>query len=148
MNGIHFCNAPTCTFHQNLFLLELVTMAQRSRSSKSARVSAPENKPHVSDFVLTKHAPTCTFHHNLFWVELVIMAQRSIPQSVLDYPPQKKGPKFQIFLNQAYLECPNLYLSPQPVFGRIGHNGSQFHLVQVCSIIPPPEKRAPCFNFF
>ena len=37
----HIWNAPTCTFHHNLFLVELVTMAQRSRSSKCARLSAP-----------------------------------------------------------------------------------------------------------
>ena len=67
---------------------------------------------------------------------------------MLDYPPQKKGPKFQIFLNQAYLECPNLCLSTEPVFGRIGHNGSKLHVLQVCYIIPPPQKKAPCFSFF
>ena len=70
------------------------------------------------------------------------------PQSVLDYPPPPpKGPMFQIFLNQAYLECPNLYLSPQPVFGRIGHNGSEIQVLKVCSTIRP-RKKAPCFSFF
>ena len=109
-------------------------------------------RPHVSDFFLTKHiwnAPTCTFHHNLFLVELVTMPQRSRSSKCarLSAPPPPKGPMFQIFLNQAYLECPNLYLSPDAVFGRIGHNGSEIQVLKVCSTIRP-RKKAPCFSFF
>ena len=109
-------------------------------------------RPHVSDFFLTKHiwnAPTYAFHHNLFLVELVTMPQRSTSSKCarLSAPPPQKAPCFRIFLNQAYLEGPNLYLSPGPVFGRIGHNGSEIHVLNVCLTISP-RKRAPCFRFF
>ena len=70
---------------------------------------------------------------------------------MLDYPPPlpQKAPCFRFFFNQAYLECPNLYLSPQPVFGRIGHNGSEIQGLQVCStILPPPKKKVPMFQIF
>ena len=71
------------------------------------------------------------------------------PQSVLDYSPQKKGPMFLIFLNPAYLECPNLCLSPQPVLGRIGHNGSEIPISSKCAqLSPPPPRRGPKFQVF
>ena len=178
----HIQNAPTCAFHQNLFLSKLVTMAQRSRSIKSARLSAPQKRPHVSDFFepsifgrpqLVPFTRTCfwsnwsqwlrdpgpqsvldyppppppkrphvsdffepsifgmpqpiPFTTTCFWSNWSQWLRDPGPQSVLDYPPplHQKAPCFRFFFNQAYLECPNLYLSPQPVFGRIGRNGSE-----------------------
>ena len=61
--------------------------------------------------------------------------------------PPKRPHVSDFFLNQAYLEYPNLYLSREPVFGRIGHNGSEIQGLQVCSTIRPRQK-APCFRFF
>ena len=66
---------------------------------------------------------------------------------MLDYPPLKKVPILQIFLNHAYLECPNLHLSLESVFGGIGHSGFEIHVLQVCSAIRP-RKKTPCFRFF
>ena len=84
------------------------------------------------------------FTTTYFWLNWSQRLKDPGPQSVLDYPPPAppKGPMLQIFLNLAYLECPNLYLSPQPVFGRIGHNGSEIQGLQVCSTIRP-RKKAP-----
>ena len=46
-----FCNAPTCSFHQYLFLIDLVILAHKSRPPKCGRLSAPPKKtPTVSDF--------------------------------------------------------------------------------------------------
>ena len=148
----HIWNAPTCTFHHNLFLVELVTMAQRSRSSKCARLSSPPKRPHVSDFfepsIFGMPQPV-PFTTTCFWSNWSQWLRDPGPQSVLDYPPQKKGCMFQVFLNPAYLECPNLYLSPQPVFGRIGHNGSEIQVLKVCSTIRPrPPKWPHVSDFF
>ena len=77
----HFCNAPTCSFHHNLFLVDLVTVAQRSKPSKCSTIH-PKKKAHCLRIFLTKNfcnAPACSFHQNLFLVELVTIAQRSRP---------------------------------------------------------------------
>ena len=75
------------------------------------------------------------FTKTCFWSNWSQWLGHQGPQSVLDYPPPAppKGPMFLIFLNQAYLECPNLCLSPKPVFGRIGHHGSEIQVLKVCS---------------
>ena len=39
----------------------------------------------------------------LFWSNCSQYLKDLGPPSVLDYPPPKKGPLFQIFLNQAFL---------------------------------------------
>ena len=49
-----FVMPGTCSFHQNLFLVEVITVAQRSKSSKCARLSAPEKGPAVSVFFLNQ----------------------------------------------------------------------------------------------
>ena len=128
-------------------------MAQRSRSSKCARLSAPRptKRPQVSDFFepsIFGMPQPMPFTKTCFWSNWSPWLRDPGPQSVLDYPPPAppKGPLLQIFLNQAYLECPNLCLSPQPVFGRIGHNGSEIQGLQVCSTIRL-RKKAPCFSF-
>ena len=46
----HICDAPTCSFHQNLFLVELVIVPQISRPTKCARLSAPKKGPTVANF--------------------------------------------------------------------------------------------------
>ena len=62
------CDAPTCTFHQNLFLGEWVTVPHQSKPFKCAQLSVWEKGPNA--FFLTKHicdAPTCSFHQNLLF---------------------------------------------------------------------------------
>ena len=109
----HIRNAPTCSFHQNLFLVELVTVAQRSGSSKCARLSAPGKKAPMFHFFLIKHirnAPTCSFHQNLFLVELVTVAQRSRSSKCAPLSaPQKKGPTVSDFFE------PSIFGKRQPV---------------------------------
>ena len=128
-------------------------MAQRSGSSKVCSTIRPRKKaPCLSFFepnIFGMPQPV-PFTTTCFWSNWSQWLRDPGPQSVLDYPPPPpppaKGPMFQIFLNQAYLECPNLYLSPQPVFGRIGHNGSEIQVLKVCSTIRP-RKKAPCLSF-
>ena len=48
------------------------------------------------------------FTKTCFWSNWSQWLRHPGPPSVLDYPPQKKGPMFHNFLNQAHLECPNL----------------------------------------
>ena len=179
-------------------------MAQRSRSSKCARLAAPEKGPMFQNFfepsIFATPQPvpftrTCFWSNwsqwlrdpgregvlgypppppqkapcfRFFFEPSIFGIPQPVPftgtclwsnwsqwlrdprsQSVLDYPPPAppKGPMLQIFLNQAYLECPNLCHSPQPVFGRIGHNGSEIQGLQVCST-SRPRKKAACFRFF
>ena len=61
--------------------------------------------------------------------------------------PKKRAHCFKCFLNQAFLWCPNQYLLPELVSGRIGHSGSEIQALQVCSTILP-EKRVHWFKFF
>ena len=66
---------------------------------------------------------------------------------MLDYPPDTKDLMFYIFLHQAYLECPNLYVSPEHVFVLIGRYGSHIQVLKVCSTICP-GKKAQYSRFF
>ena len=94
-------NAPTCSFDQNLFLVELVIVAQNSRSSKCAGLSAPGKKARCFRFSLTQHicdAPTCSFHQNLFLVELVTVAQSSRSSKCARLSAPKKSPHVSFFL--------------------------------------------------
>ena len=177
-------------------------MAQRSRSSKCARLSAPRptKRPHASDFFepsifgMPQPMPFTTtcfwsnwsqwlrdpgppsvldyppqekgpmfqffepsifgmpqpmpFTRTCFWSNWSQWLRDPGRPSVLDYSPQKKGPMFQIYLNPAYLECPNLCLSPQPVFGRIGHNGSEIPISSKCAQLSPPPPKGPHVSGF
>ena len=114
----------------------------------------PPKWPHVSDFFepsIFGMPQPMPFTKTCFWSNWSQWLRDAGPQSVLDYPPPAppKGPMSLIFLNQAYLECPNLCLSPKPVFGRIGHNGSEIQVLKVCSTIAPrPTKRPHVSDFF
>ena len=46
----HSCNAATCSFHQNVVSVDLLTVAQRSGCSKCAALSAPKKGITVLDF--------------------------------------------------------------------------------------------------
>ena len=65
------------------------------------------------------------FTGTFFWSNQSRWLRDLGPPSVLVYVPRKKGPVFQIFLNQEYLLGPNLCLSAEPFFGRIGRNSSE-----------------------
>ena len=101
MNGAHFCNALKCSFHKNLFLVQLVTVAQKSKPCKCARLSAPEKGPTVSEFFfLTKHvcdAPTCSFHQNPFLVESVIVPKTFKPSKCARISTPEKEPTISFF---------------------------------------------------
>ena len=135
------------------FWSKLVTMAQRSRASKCAQLSAPRKRPHVSDFFLNQAYLECP---NLYLSPKLVFGRIGHNGSEIQFlkvcstipppPPPKKAPCFRFFLNQAYLECPTLYLSAQLVFGPIGHICSEFQGLQVCSTIRL-RKKAPCFSF-
>ena len=150
----HFCNVPTCSFQQNLFLVGLVTVSQRSMPSKCARLSTPQKWPTVSHFfqpsISVIHRPVA-FARTCFRSNLVTVARRSRPSNCagLSAPP-KKGPLFQIFFNPAFLQCPDVQLSPKPVFDRFGHTSSEIEALQVCSTIrpPPPPRKGPLFHIF
>ena len=117
-------------------------------------IPPPPKWPHVSDFFepsIFGMPQPMPFTRTCLWLNWSQWLKASRPPSVLHYPPppKKKAPCFSFFLNQAYLECPNLYLSPEPVFGRIGHNGSEIQVVKVCSAIRPrPPKRPHVSDFF
>ena len=89
------------------------------------------------------------FTRTCFWSNWSQWLRDRRPQRVLDFPPppQKKRPRVSVFLNQAYLECPNLHHSPVPVFGRIGHNGSEIQVLKVCST-SRPRKGSHVSEFF
>ena len=96
----------TCSFHINVFLVELVTVAQGSKSSKCARLSAGQKGRSVSDFfqlsIFVMPQPvaftrTCYCSNWSEW-----LGDPSLP-SVLDYLQEEKGPVFHSFFNQAYL---------------------------------------------
>ena len=95
-------------------------------------------------FVTPQPAPFTATCFSSNWSQWL---RNSGPPSVLDYLPQKNIPIFHISLNQACLECPNLYLSREPVFGRIGHSGFEIEVPQVCSTIRP-RKKSRYFRFF
>ena len=106
MNGTHFCDAPTCSFHRKLVWVELVTVARRSKSSNCARLSIPEKGPIVSDFFqpsifvmpqIVAFIRTCYCTNWSQW-----LGDPSLP-SVLDYPHENKGQLFHIIFNQGYL---------------------------------------------
>ena len=111
---------------------------------------AQKKSPHVSDFfepnILGRPQPV-PFTGTCFWSNWSQWLRDPSPQRVLDYAPQNKGPMFQIFFNQAYLECPNLCLSPEAVFEQIGHNGSE--IPGPSSLLDyPPHKKGPMFQIF
>ena len=69
----HFCNAPTSSFHQYFFLVDLLTVAQRSGRSKGARLSTPHKKADCFSLFPAKdfcNAPTSSFPRNSFWAVL------------------------------------------------------------------------------
>ena len=105
----HICDAPTCRFHDNLFLVELVKVAHRSYVSISARISAQKKGPTISPclrpsiFVM----PQPLAFKNLFLVELVTVAQRLKTSKSAQLSPAKKGPASENVCNLAYLGCPN-----------------------------------------
>ena len=102
----------TRTFHQNLFLVKLVTVAQRFRSSKCARLCAPDKRPHVSEFfepsIFVMPQPVA-FTRTYFLVELVIVAQRSRPSKGAQLSAPEKGATASNFFE------PGIFVMPQPV---------------------------------
>ena len=135
-----------------MFVVELVTMAQSFTSSKCATLSPPPKKGPVFQFFLEPSIfgmpQPMPFTTTCFWSNWSQWLKASRPPSVLHYPPpKKKAPCFSFFLNQAYLERPNLHLSPELVFGRIGHNGSEILVLKVCST-SRPRKGSHVSDFF
>ena len=146
----HVCNAPTSSFHQNLFFLELVTVAQRSKSSKCARLSAPEKGPAASVFFSSKHiydAPPCSFHQNLFLIESVIVAHTSKSSKCARLSTREKGPIVSDFFQ------PSIFVMPQPLAFTKACFSSNWSLWLRIPSPPsvldyPPKKRARCFTAF
>ena len=87
------------------------------------------------------------FTKTCFWSNWSRWLRDLGPPSVLDYPPHKKDSKFQICANQAYWECSDVYLSPEPVFGRIARNGFE-NGSSKCARRTAPEKWLHVSYFF
>ena len=137
-------------FTRTCFLAELVTVAQRSRSSKCARLSAPGKTVHCCRFFRTKHiwnAPTCSFHQNLFLVKLVTVAQnyRSSKCAGLS-APGKKAPCFRFSLTPHICDAPtcsfhqNLFLVELVIVAQIFRSSK-------CARLSAPGK-SPHVSFF
>ena len=96
----HGCNAPTCSFHQKLFLVDLVIVAQRSRPSRAPLSAPTQKKTHCfrvfqpSNSVMPRPV---AFTRSCFWSIWSQQLRDLGPSSVLHYPPPKKGPMFHIF---------------------------------------------------
>ena len=145
-----YLECPNVWLSPKRFLVELVTSAQRSRSSKCAPLSAPEKRPHVSDFfeptifVVPQPMP---FSRTFFWPNWSQWLADPGPPSVFHYPPRTKGPMFQIFLNQRYLECPNLWSSPKPFLIKLVTVAQRCRSSK-CAILCAPQKKGPMFQIF
>ena len=106
----HFCDTPTCSFHHNLFLVDLVIVAQRSKPSKCAPLSLPKkNGPIFSVFFLPSifvMPQTVAFTKPFFWSNWSSWLRDPSPPSVLDYLPKEKDLLFDISSELSILVMP------------------------------------------
>ena len=135
-DGRHFCNAPTSSFHQNLILVQLLIVAQRSRPSKCAQLSAPKKGLTVSDF----SQPSIP-------VMPRPLAQGSRPSKCARLTAPQKGPVV------SYFSQPSIFVMPRPVAC------TEMLRWWICSqwlrdlgppsvLKYPPPKKSPLFRIF
>ena len=148
----HFCNVPTNTFYQNVILVDLPTVAQKSRLSKCARLPAPRKRAHYFRFFSTKHfcnAPTSSFHRNVILVDFVTVTQKfRLSECVRQFATPKKPHYFTFFSTKHFCNAPTSNFHPN--VSLVDFSGLQWHTHLGPPSVPdypPPKKRALCHIF-